>query len=83
MNVKLENAMLVISVNFNTDHKKMLIHSKQLLEEDHISINKKFDKLITSLRTAVETEGPLTETTSFNDIFDAFRLSLKYYKLNG
>lgn len=80
MNVKLENAMLVVPVNFNTDHKKMIIHSQQLLEEDHISINKKFDKLITSLRTAVENKGSLDkDTTSFNDIFDAYRLALKYY----
>ena len=40
----------------------------------------KFDKLITSLRTAVDNDGTLDkEVTSYNDIFDAFRLALKFY----
>jgi hypothetical protein len=44
----------------------------------------KFDKLITALRTAVDTavdnDGTLDkEVTSYNDIFDAFRLALKFY----
>jgi hypothetical protein len=40
----------------------------------------KFDKLITSLRTAVDSDGTLDkEATSYNDIFDAFRLALKFY----
>ena len=40
----------------------------------------KFDKLITSLRTAVDNDGVLDkESTSYNDIFDAFRLALKFY----
>ncbi len=40
----------------------------------------KFDKLITALRTAVDNEGTLDkETTSYNDIFDAFGLNLIYY----
>jgi hypothetical protein len=41
----------------------------------NIGINPKFDKLITSLRTAVDNEGTLVkEVTSYNDILDAFRL---------
>ena len=40
----------------------------------------KFDKLITALRTAVDNDGILDkESTSYNDIFDAFRLALKFY----
>jgi hypothetical protein len=39
-----------------------------------------FDKLITSLRTAVDNDGVLDkEVTSYNDIFDAFRFALKFY----
>jgi hypothetical protein len=39
-----------------------------------------FDKLITSLRTAVDSDGTFDEeATSYNDIFDAFRLALKFY----
>jgi hypothetical protein len=46
-----------------------------------IAINPdKFDKLITALRTAVDNDGTLDkESTSYNDIFDAFRLALKFY----
>ena len=39
------------------------------------------DKLITALRTAVDNDGVLDkEATSYNDIFDAFRLALKFYR---
>jgi type II secretory pathway pseudopilin PulG len=46
-----------------------------------IAINPdKFDKLVTALRTAVDNDGTLDkEATSYNDIFDAFRLALKFY----
>jgi hypothetical protein len=40
----------------------------------------KFDKLITALRTAVDNDGTLDkEETSYNDIFDAFRLAKFYH----
>ena len=36
--------------------------------------------IITALRTAVGNDGVLDkEATSYNDIFDAFRLALKFY----
>jgi hypothetical protein len=61
----------------------MLEHCKMILEQDpgKIAIDPdKFDKLITALRTAVDNDGTLDkETTSYNDIFDAFRLALKFY----
>ena len=51
------------------------------IEGGRIAINPKFDKLITSLRTAVDNDGTLDkESTSYNDIFDAFRLALKFYQ---
>jgi hypothetical protein len=52
-------------------------------EAGRIAINPdKFDKLITSLRTAVDNDWTLDkETTSYNDIFDAFRLALKFIAL--
>jgi hypothetical protein len=69
--------------NFNTEHKAMLGHCKMILESDggRIAINPdRFDKLITSPRTAVDNDGTLDkEATSYNDIFDAFRLALKFY----
>lgn len=75
--------MKVIPVPFNQEHKGMLGHAKLLLEEGYMAIDgKRFDKLITSLRTAVEKgDGVLDkEATSYDDIFDAFRLSLRLYQ---
>jgi hypothetical protein len=61
----------------------MLGHCKMILENDggRIAINPdRFDKLITALRTAVHSDGILDKvSTSYNDIFDAFRLALKFY----
>jgi hypothetical protein len=75
--------MKVVPVNFNKEHKAMLGHCKMILENEggRIAINPdKFDKLITALRTAVDNDGTLDkESTSYNDIFDAFRLALKFY----
>jgi hypothetical protein len=75
--------MKIVPVNFNKEHKAILGHCKMILEKDggRIAINPdKFDKLITSLRTAVDNDGTLDkEATSYNDIFDAFRLALKFY----
>ena len=75
--------MRIVPVNFNSEHKAILGHCKMILEDDRgkIAINPdKFDKLITSLSTAVDIDGTLDkESTSYNDIFDAFRLALKFY----
>ena len=46
----------------------------------NVPIHPRFSKLITALRTAVDNDGVLDkEATSYNDIFDAFRLALKFY----
>jgi hypothetical protein len=62
----------------------MLVHTKKLMEynEGMVAINSKYNKLITSLRTAVDKgEGVLDkEATSYDDILDAFRLALKFYQ---
>jgi hypothetical protein len=75
--------MKIIPVNFNNEHKTILGHCKMILEDDRgkIAINPdRFDKLITALRTAVDIDGTLDkESTPYNDIFDAFRLALKFY----
>jgi len=72
--------MKVLPVNFHTHHKEMLAHSKMLLERGNIAINPKFGKLITALRTVVDNKGTLDkEATSYNDIFDAYRLGLRCY----
>jgi hypothetical protein len=82
-NVKKEHKqfMKVEPINFNQEHKEMLGHCKMLLERGYIAINPAFDKLITSLRTAVAEENALDkESTSYADVFDAYRLALKHYK---
>jgi hypothetical protein len=75
--------MKIVPVNFNKEHKAMLGHCKMILEDEggRIAINPdRFDKLITALRTAVDNDGTLDkESTLYNDIFDAFRLALKFY----
>ncbi|HZD82802.1 MAG TPA: hypothetical protein VE076_08000, partial [Nitrososphaeraceae archaeon] len=78
-----EFSMDVVPVSFSTEHKSMLGNCKMLLERDggYIAINPKFVKLITSLRTAVENDGMLDkEATSYDDVFDAFRLAMCYYR---
>jgi hypothetical protein len=85
MKSDVSNYMQVIPVNFSSEHKAMLGNCKMLLEKDggHIAVNPRFDKMITSLRTAVgQNEGVLyKEATSYDDVFDAFRLELVFYKL--
>jgi aromatic ring-cleaving dioxygenase len=75
--------MKIVPVNFNSEHKSMLGHCKMILEthRGRIAIKPdRFDKLITALRTVVYNDGTLDqESTSYNDIFDAFRLALKFY----
>jgi hypothetical protein len=80
--LKPSDIMTIVPVNFNSEHKAMLGHCKMILEDDgrRIAINPVFDKLITSLRTAVEKDGSLDkEASSYHDVFDAFRLALKFY----
>jgi hypothetical protein len=69
--------------SINLEHKAMLGHCKMIFEGDgrKIAINPDtFGKLITALRTAIDNDGTLDkEATSYNDIFDAFRLALRFY----
>jgi hypothetical protein len=75
------NHMTVIPVSFNVEHKEMLGHAKMILEKEQVAINPVFDKLITSLRTAIAEEHSLDkEATSYDDIFDAYQLALKNYE---
>jgi hypothetical protein len=59
-------------------------HKRNEAAEDYLIWNhadKRFDKLLTGLRTAVANEYELDkEVTSYDDIVDAFRLSLTFYK---
>jgi len=75
------NHMVVIPVSFNVEHKEMLGHYKMMLEKSCMAINPIFDKLITSLRTAIAEEITLDkEATSYDDILDAYHLALKNFE---
>jgi hypothetical protein len=72
------STMKVLPVNFSTEHKKMLEHCKEMMPS--IAINRKFDKLITALRTATATEFSLDKNLSVhNDIFDAYRMCCRWF----
>ena len=78
----LQQNMFVIHVAFGKEHKAMLAHCKNYWNiERYTSIHPKFNKLITSLSTAVENgEGVLdNEATSHNGVFDSVRLSLMFW----
>jgi len=79
----LQQNMFVIPVAFNKEHKHMLAHCKAMMEYQNgqVAINPRFNKLITSLRTAVENgEGSLDkDATSHDNLFDAFRLGLMFW----
>jgi hypothetical protein len=87
LNTHIENRMIVVPVPFSVEGAHILQHAKYLMEETEedgtslIAIDNRFDKLITGLRTAVANEYKLDkEVTSYDDIVDAFRLSLTFYK---
>lgn len=75
--------MLVIPVAFNKEHREMLGNVKNLLEHQTLAIPNIYGNVITALKTAREEgDGNLDkENTAYNDLFDALRLSLKYYRL--
>jgi hypothetical protein len=85
-NLQIEREMKVIPVAFSTEGTAMLAHVKSLLENKTrvIAIHPEFGKLITSLKTAVTDDfGRLDkQATLYHDIFDAFRLALRFYVFN-
>jgi hypothetical protein len=86
-NLHIENRMIVVPIPFSVEGAQMLQHAKYLMEETDedgsslIAIDKRFDKLLIALRTAVANEYKLDKELSvFNDLLDAFRLCLTFYK---
>jgi hypothetical protein len=70
-------------VNFNTEHKNMLSNLHALVSKQYLAIDPKYDKLLTSLRTAYAEELNLKkDVTSYDDLIDALRLSLKGYNIS-
>jgi hypothetical protein len=75
-------AWKVLPVNFATEHKQMLSHLAMIVSKEYLAIPEKFDKVITSLRTAYANEYSLDEEqTSYSDSLDALRLACKMYKM--
>jgi hypothetical protein len=73
--------MNVIPKSFGTDGREMLAHTKAWMDKNYVAIHPSFHKLIIALRTAVSTDGLLSkQETSHDDLLDALRLSLCYYK---
>lgn len=79
--------MFLMPVPFSIHGSHMLQHAKWLVEETEedgsslVAIQPSFEKLPTSLGTARANEYKRDkEQTSYNDILDASRLSLQFYK---
>jgi hypothetical protein len=60
----------------------MLSNLHAMITKGFLAIEPKYDKLITSLRTAWANELTLDkDQTSYDDLLDALRLSLKGYSI--
>jgi hypothetical protein len=69
-------------VNFSTEHRNMLSNLHAIVSKGYLAIEEKHDELLTSLRTAYAEELNLKkEQTSYDDLLDALRLSLKGYNI--
>ena len=74
--------MKILPINFQTEHKQMLSHLHLMITNGYLAIPAKYDKLMISLRTAWARELSLDkDQTSYNDLLDALRLSLKGYQI--
>jgi hypothetical protein len=81
---RVESVMKVVPVSFTVDGASMLVHCKNLLEHEDglIAINEKYTQLITALKGAVSVDFKLDKSESpLNDLTDAFRLAMKYFRL--
>jgi hypothetical protein len=80
-----ENYMTIVPISFSVDGANLLSHSKALLEspDNLIAIHPtRFDKLVTSLSSAVATEMKLDKSeTVYDDLLDAFRMALSFYRI--
>ena len=67
-------------ISFNSEHKNMLSNLHAVVTKQQLAIPEKYDKLITSLRTAYASELDLDKKqTSYDDLLDSLRLALKAY----
>jgi hypothetical protein len=76
--------MKVKAIPFSTSGRSMLGNAVILMDKGKVAIDPKFDKLLTSLRTAVAENYQLDkEQTIHDDVLDAFRLALEPYSVGG
>jgi hypothetical protein len=69
---------------FQTEHKNMLSNLHAVISKGYLAVHPKYDKLITSMRTAYAEELSLEKKqTSYDDLFDALRLSSKGYQIES
>ena len=87
VNGYLENHLFITPIAFSLHGQEMLTHTKWLIEEKDddgsamVAISKRYDKLITSLRSAYAIENRLDkERTVHDDLFDALRINLSFYR---
>ena len=80
-NMRLENMMQVIPVNFRTEDKPLLQHAKAMIEANEIAIHPCFNDLLNDLRIAQEINGGLDKHQgNALDLVDSFRLALKFFR---
>ncbi len=78
---KPELNMKVLPVNFFKEHKQILQNLKMMLSDGLLAIDKRFEKLITSLNTASDIENSLQKQSMSNsDSLDSLRLALSLYE---
>lgn len=71
----------VLPVNFSTDHKQLLAHTRLLMSDGVITIDRRFDKLVNSLNTASDIENSLQKQSMSNsDSLDSLRLASSLYE---
>ena len=76
-----QNMNRIIPVNFVGNHRKMLEHMVLLVSAGKVAIPKRYDRLITAMRTAQATEYSLDKENTVNDDdIDSIRLALIPYK---
>ena len=74
----------IIPISFNGDnHKQMLSRMHLIVSKGKLAVDPKYDKLISSMRTAVAEGLSLRkEKTSFDDVLDSARVGLVPFELN-
>lgn len=82
LDAEVHSNLLVLPVNFGTEHKRMAEHAKQLLDAGYIAIHPSVTKLITALRTATFTELSINKNLSaHHDVYDCFAMCCRWFSL--